>query len=151
MAKQLVDYVYKQMTIEDLYTMRPQIDQWSEKDCALWLWATSPKLDLAMELMKRWGFEYKTSMVWNKVRPYLGYYVNPIHEFLLIGGRGKSTPTISHKARNAIHSVQTMQFKDIIDTLYPDYQKLELFARHPEPRPNWTFWGDEAAIITNKK
>jgi len=44
-------------------------------DCVLFMWATSPKVPEALELMEAWGFEYKTCMVWEKDKIGMGYWI----------------------------------------------------------------------------
>jgi N6-adenosine-specific RNA methylase IME4 len=51
---------YPTMTAADLHALRPRIDEWAERDCALFLWATPPALPEAMELVAAWGFVYTT-------------------------------------------------------------------------------------------
>jgi hypothetical protein len=51
---------YKTMTAQALHALRPRIDEWAAKDCALFLWATPPALPEAMDLISAWGFIYTT-------------------------------------------------------------------------------------------
>ena len=43
------------------------INELADKDCILWLWATVPLLPEALEVMKAWGFKYKTTIFWRKI------------------------------------------------------------------------------------
>ena len=124
------------------------------KDCVLYMWATSPKLADALLVLEAWGFKLKTTMVWDKERPYVGSYHNSRHELLLIGGHGKSAPRIARKGviavnsvlreRKTTHSRKPEQVYDLIDLLYPSLLKLELFARRPKVRKSWWYWGNQA-------
>lgn len=58
------------------------------KDAVLYLWATTAKLEDAFAVMKAWGFAYKSSMVWDKMKEGMGYWFRGQHEFLLVGVRG---------------------------------------------------------------
>ena len=58
-------------------------------DCALFLWATPPMLDAAIEVLKAWGFNYVTNSVWIKPEVGTGYWFRFRHEHLLLGIRGK--------------------------------------------------------------
>ena len=57
-------------------------------DCVLFLWATAPMLPEALEVMKAWGFTYKSRCVWVKDRPGTGYWFRDKAEELLVGVRG---------------------------------------------------------------
>ncbi len=58
---------YKTMSLTDLIAMKPQIDQWADKDCALCIWAVFPMLPEAFALLTAWGFKYRTiPFVWVK-------------------------------------------------------------------------------------
>jgi N6-adenosine-specific RNA methylase IME4 len=53
-------------------------------DSILFLWATAPKLAECMDVIKAWGFTYRTGLVWTKDKIGMGYYVRNQHEHLLI-------------------------------------------------------------------
>jgi hypothetical protein len=59
------------------------------KNCVLFLWATIPMLLDAHEVMKGWGFAYKSHVIWEKADLGAGYWVREQHELLLIGTRGR--------------------------------------------------------------
>ena len=138
---------YNSMSIEDLCAL--PINDIADKDAVLFLWITSPKLNLFLQLMEAWGFEYKTSFVWDKVKHNMGHYNSVRHEFLLIGGRGKSTPDLKRLYDSVItiersekHSEKPVEFFNIIDDLYQYGSRIELFARQAK-KENWYFWGNE--------
>jgi N6-adenosine-specific RNA methylase IME4 len=58
-------------------------------DCVLFLWATATMLPQAIEVMRAWGFTYKTCAVWSKDRIGTGYWFRNQHEILLVGTRGQ--------------------------------------------------------------
>jgi N6-adenosine-specific RNA methylase IME4 len=119
-----------------------------EDDCVLLLWATSPKLPEALKVMQAWGFTYKTCMVWVKDRIGMGYYARQRHELLLIGVKG-SPPVPTPEARpdsvvcapRGRHSEKPDRFAEIVEAMYPNASRVELFAR--KARPNWSAWGNE--------
>jgi N6-adenosine-specific RNA methylase IME4 len=145
---------YPSMPTEQLCAMGGWVRSLCAKDCVIYMWATSPKLADALLVMEAWGFTLKTTMVWDKERPYIGYYHNSQHELLLIGGRGRSAPKIARKAviavesvlreRKTAHSRKPEMVYEIIETLYPTLLKLELFARLPKVRRRWRYWGNQA-------
>ena len=119
-------------------------------DCTLFLWGTSPKLPWALEVMNAWGFDYKTCAVWVKDKIGMGYYFRQQHELLLVGGRGDSQlPEQSIRPSSVIyaprteHSAKPEQVYEVIETMYPEAARLELFARGE--RRGWTSWGHDVS------
>lgn len=142
------DKQYPSLTAEELAEL-PVADIAAE-DCALFLWTTSPKLNEVWPIIDAWGFAYKTSFVWDKVKHNFGYYNSVRHELLLVCGRGSSTPEVNKLfdsvvavERSPKHSEKPDEFRKIIETLYPSAKKVELFAR--SHRPGWDQWGDEVS------
>lgn len=116
-------------------------------DAVLFLWVTSPQLPAGLEVMRDWGFEYKESIVWDKVAHNFGYYFSMRHEFLLLGTRGSCLPendkligSVQTIRRSREHSRKPEKFRVIIDRLYPSGRRIELFARGEVP-PGWVAWG----------
>ncbi len=68
--------------------MRAPVAEVAADDSVLFMWATSPKLREAMQVVEAWGFDYKTCMVWVKDKIGMGYYARQQHELLLIAKRG---------------------------------------------------------------
>ena len=139
------DEHYDVMTNEDIYNMKvPAAD-----DCILFLWATAPKIKEALQTMEKWGFTYKTHLVWIKDKIGTGYYARNQHEDLLIGEKGnmpvpqeENRPSsIFYAARTNEHSKKPELVYELIEKMYPNRKYLELFARRE--RQNWTNWGKE--------
>lgn len=113
----------------------------------LFLWSPSPKVEEAMGIIKAWNFQYKTQVIWNKKTTGLGRNVRQMHEVLLIGKKGKY-PTPLYKPPSIIeerrtdHSRKPEKSYEIIERMYPEAKKIELFARFVYP--NWTGVGMEA-------
>jgi len=116
-------------------------------NAVLFLWVTSPKLYEAKEVINAWGFEYKTSMIWDKIKHNVGYYVSVRHEFLLICTRGSFLPQNKELHDSVVsiertkHSEKPEYFRKLICLLYPRGKKIELFAR--KKTKGWETWGDE--------
>ena len=137
---------YKTMTIDELCDL--PIADLTQPDAVLFLWVTSPKLEYAFDIIKAWGFKYKTSFIWDKVGHNFGYYNSVRHEFLLIAGKGSSTPdekklydSVVTIEKSKIHSEKPEYFREIIDFLYPVGNRIELFAR--SQHEGWDSWGAE--------
>mgnify|MGYP001603500783 CR=1 FL=1 len=145
---------YPVMDLEEIKEFGKKVKDLAANNCVLFMWITAPKLNWMNEVLEACGFEYKTNLIWDKIKPNLGHYSSVRHEILIIAGRGKCAPICDGKTIQSIDSVQSIEkssrhsekpdkFKDIIDMLYPDYKKIELFARKKEDRKNWSFWGNE--------
>jgi len=119
-------------------------------DSVLIMWSTSPKLAEAMRVIESWGFVYRTCMVWDKERIGMGYYARQQHELLLIAARGSlPVPEATNRPASVVrikrdeqHSAKPHEFYDIIEKMYPEYAKVELFARNQ--RDGWAAWGNQA-------
>jgi N6-adenosine-specific RNA methylase IME4 len=142
---------YPSMTIAELCTL--DVQALAADDAVLFLWVTSPLLGECWPVIKAWGFEYKTSLVWDKVEHNFGNYVSVRHELLLLCTRGSCLPdhptpmpdSVLSIPRSTVHSQKPEEFRALIDRLYDGDadQKIELFARAAVP--GWTVWGNEAA------
>jgi N6-adenosine-specific RNA methylase IME4 len=118
-------------------------------DSVLFLWATSPMLPQALEVMTAWGFAYKSSFVWIKPKAGTGYWNRNRHELLLVGTRGNipapamGTQWVSViEAPTGRHSEKPAAFYELIESYYPSLPRIELNAR--AARPGWHRWGNEA-------
>ena len=120
----------------------------------LYLWVPNALVLEGLEVMRRWGFTYKTNIVWYKVRKDggpdgrgVGFYFRNVTELILFGTRGnfrtlppgrrQTNIIVSQKRR---HSHKPDEQYGIIESCSPG-PFLELFCRHP--RVGWTAWGDE--------
>jgi N6-adenosine-specific RNA methylase IME4 len=124
----------------------------------LYLWVPNALLPCGLQVMKAWGFEYKTNIVWHKVRKDggpdgrgVGFYFRNTTELVLFGVRGKNARTLA-PGRRQVNIITTMkrehsrkpdELYDIIEACSPG-PFIELFARGPEPRTGWQPWGDQS-------
>ncbi|XEY15319.1 MT-A70 family methyltransferase (plasmid) [Azospirillum sp. HJ39] len=122
----------------------------------LYLWVPNALLPEGLQVMRSWGFEYKTNLVWHKLRKDggsdgrgVGFYFRNVTELLLFGVRGKKARTLDAGrtqvnylgTRKREHSRKPDEQYDLIEACSPG-PYLELFARGA--RPNWTVWGNQA-------
>jgi N6-adenosine-specific RNA methylase IME4/ParB-like chromosome segregation protein Spo0J len=142
---------YPTMTAEAICAL--SIVNLATPDAMLFLWAPAPLLTDALNIMTAWGFEYATSAVWVKDRLGMGVYVRQQHELLLIGKRGLGiVPHPSTLSSSVIaaprreHSRKPDEVYDLIERMYPELPKIELFAR--TVRPGWDAWGNEVGTET---
>lgn len=135
---------YPVMAIEELCRLEvPSAD-----NSVLFLWVTSPLLEDSFEIVNTWGFQYKTSFVWDKVKHNFGHYNSVRHELLLVCIKGQFPPvakklydSVITEERSARHSQKPKVVYEIIETLYPNGKYLELFSR--TKRDGWKMWGNE--------
>ena len=138
---------YDTMSVSEICSL--PVNEISEKDSVLFLWVTSPLLEDAFTVIKSWGFKYKTSFVWDKVKHNMGHYNSVRHEMLLIATKGSCTPdnktlydSVQSIERNDNHSEKPIEFLNIIDDLYNYGNKLEMFCRNIK-KDKWYGWGNE--------
>ena len=139
---------YPTMDLEQI-CMLP-VGEIAAPDSVLLLWTTSPKLAESMQVIDAWGFVYRTCMVWDKERMGMGYYARQQHELLLIATRGNlPVPEPAHRPASVVrirrdpeHSAKPTEFYALIERMYPEYDRIELFAR--SRREGWEAWGNQA-------
>ena len=137
---------YQSMDLLDIFNL-PQA-RLAATDCVLFLWCTSPTLEEAIQVINQWGFKYKASMVWDKVAHNVGHYVSVRHELLLIATKGqppkvpKLVDSVYVEERGE-HSRKPEYFRKLIDELYPDGKRIELFCRGRAAK-GWDAWGEQS-------
>lgn len=151
---------YKVMTLDDIKKL--PVKKISAPNSILFMWVTFPILDKSFEVMKAWGFEYKTcAFTWVKtnktanlkaldvdkdIRMNLGYYTRANAELCLLGRRGKTLERKDKGVRQVIisplreHSRKPDEAYDRIERLF-DGPYLEMFAR--TQRPGWDVFGNQ--------
>ena len=111
----------------------------------LYLWTTNSFLEDALLLIRIWGFEFKSSLIWVKPQIGCGNYFRNAHEFLLLGVKGnltfadKSLKSWIEADRKA-HSEKPECVREMIEKASPG-PYLELFGR--KPVDDWLVWGNE--------
>jgi len=146
---------YPTMTTEKICELKVP----ASKDAILFLWATNPKLEDALKVIKAWGFEYKTNMVWVKAvtskddqiiknQIGTGYYFRGQHELLLVAKKGNISPPDEPDRCTSVlivpreeHSRKPDVVYEIIENMYPNGKYLELFAT--SERKGWVAWGNK--------
>ena len=143
-ASRKIENQYRTMNIRDIGDLVIP----SDKSSVLYLWSTAPKLKEALEVMEKWGFEYKTNCCWDKKIIGMGYWFRNQHELLLVGTRGGFKPPNPDKRISSVfrskrekHSKKPDAIRDLINDWFPGMSKLELFCRYPDK--HWTSWGNE--------
>jgi len=135
---------YGTMSLSDIC----DLDVPAATDAVLYLWTTAPKLREAFQVIDAWGFEYVTGAVWDKQQIGMGYWFRGQHEHLLVAKRGDISPPGTDARRSSVisvergeHSAKPSDVYDLIESAFPQRDRLELFAR--DGRTGWDAWGDE--------
>ena len=103
-----------------------------------------------MQVIESWGFVYRTCAVWDKEKIGMGYYFRQQHELLLVATKGSpGTPEPQDRVSSVIrqtrgiHSAKPDIFYELLESMYPDSTKLELFSRRS--RDGWSAWGNQTS------
>jgi N6-adenosine-specific RNA methylase IME4 len=122
----------------------------------LYLWVPNALLPEGLAVLSAWGFNYKSNIVWSKIRKDggpdgrgVGFYFRNVTELLLFGTRGKNVRTLQPgrtqvnmiATRKREHSRKPDEQYDLITACSPG-PHLEMFARGA--RPGWAVWGNQA-------
>jgi N6-adenosine-specific RNA methylase IME4 len=143
---------YRTMSIEEICRL-PVAAHAADKS-HLYLWVPNALLPWGLRVLEAWGFQYKSNIVWYKVRKDggpdgrgVGFYFRNVTELVLFGVRGQMRTLNPGRrqvnlfnTRKEEHSKKPNELYQIIEACSPG-PYLELFAR--ERMPRWTQWGDE--------
>ena len=145
---------YNTMTLEDIKQL--PVNEAADEKCHLYLWVPNALLPEGLEVMKAWGFAYKTNIIWEKVRKDgmpdgrgVGFYFRNVTEVLLFGIKGDKNRTLQAgrsqvniiRSQKREHSRKPDEFVSLIENC-SSAPYLELFARGN--RENWDMWGNQA-------
>lgn len=145
---------YGTMTLDQIMAL--PVAQLADETAHLYLWVPNALLPDGLRVMEAWGFQYKSNLVWHKVRKDggsdgrgVGFYFRNVTELVLFGIRGKNARTLAPGRRQVNllatmkreHSRKPDEFYDIVESCSSG-PYLELFARGP--RKGWSVWGDQA-------
>jgi N6-adenosine-specific RNA methylase IME4 len=146
---------YVTMTTQDILEL--PVAQLAKPRSHLYLWVPNALILDGLEVMRRWGFTYKTQLVWYKIRKDggpdgrgVGFYFRNVTELVLFGVRGKNNRTLAAGRRQVnLISSRKREHSRKPDELYPIIEScsqgpfLELFARYK--RRGWLAWGNEVS------
>lgn len=144
---------YTTLTLEEIKAI--PVEDVVEEPSHLYLWVPNALLPEGLEVLSAWGFQYKSNIVWHKIRKDggpdgrgVGFYFRNVTELVLFGVRGKNARTLQ-PGRSQVNFLATRKREHSRkpDELYPLIEAcspgpyLELFARGQ--RPGWRQWGNE--------
>jgi N6-adenosine-specific RNA methylase IME4 len=143
---------YETMKLDEICSL--PVNQHAADPSHLYLWVPNALLEDGLQVMKAWGFTYKSNIIWYKIRKDggpdgrgVGFYFRNVTEIVLFGIKGKMrtlqpgrTQVNLLATRKTEHSRKPPEMAKIIEDCSPG-PYLELFAR--EKVPGWTQWGNE--------
>lgn len=145
---------YETMKLDEIKQL--PVSQVADDKSHLYLWVPNALLPEGLEVMKAWGFEYKTNIIWEKVRKDgmpdgrgVGFYFRNVTEMLLFGIKGNNNRTLD-AGRSQVNLVRSIKREHSRkpDEIIPLIEScssapyLELFARGD--RRGWDMWGNQA-------
>ncbi len=146
---------YRTLSFEEIQALPVANLMADQSHC--YLWVPNALLPYGLATLKAWGFEYKTNLIWHKVRKDggsdgrgVGFYFRNVTEIILFGVRGKNVRTLPPgrsqvnliASRKREHSRKPDEQYDLIESCsWGPY--LELFGRGT--REGWTVWGNQSA------
>ena len=148
---------YSTMTLPEISAM--PVSDHTAAMCHLYLWVPNALIPEGLSVLSAWGFTYKTTLTWYKVRKDggpdgrgVGFYFRNVTEAILFGVRGKNPRTLAAGRRQVnLISTRKREHSRKPDELYPIIEacspgpRLELFAR--SRRDGWTSHGDELESV----
>jgi len=144
---------YDTMTLSEIMAL--PVAEIVEEPAHCYLWVPNALLPEGIEVLRAWGFAYKTALIWHKVRKDggsdgrgVGFYYRNVTENILFGVRGRKARTLAPgrrqtnliASRKREHSRKPDELYPIIEACSPG-PYLELFARRR--RSEWASWGLE--------
>ncbi len=133
------------MTLEELSAL--PIQNICGDECVLFVWVSATQLASGLELIRRWGFQYRTGAVWDQRKVSGGSYFRTRHEHLLLATRGDpKTPNAANRSPSVIVAPRVTRNEKpdaayrLVERMYPNSKKLELFAR--KQRRGWATYGN---------
>lgn len=145
---------YGTMELEEIMAL--PVNEHAKDTAHLYLWVPNALLPEGLKVMQAWGFNYKSNIVWHKLRKDggsdgrgVGFYFRNVTELVLFGVKGKNARTLQ-PGRTQVnylgtqkreHSRKPDEFYDIVESCSPG-PYLELFARGT--RKGWAAWGNQA-------
>lgn len=148
-----IENQYPTMALDEICAL--PVSEIAHSDCVLFMWTTSPKLEESMQVIAAWGFTYKTCAVWDKQKIGMGYYFRQRHELLLVATKGAPPAPLPSARPDSVfsfprgeHSSKPQEVAQLIEAMYPDFEKIEMFCR--APRHGWAVWGNQSAAHIQK-
>ena len=154
-------YRYPTLTLQEIQEI--PVQSCTLEPAHLYLWVPNALIFEGLEVIKAWGFSYKTNLVWHKIRrdgcsdgSGVGFYFRNVTELVLFGVKGKSARTLDAgrtqvnliPSQKREHSRKPDELYDLIERCSRE-KHLELFAR--TRREGWEQWGNQLDHVDDYK
>lgn len=148
------DLDYATMSVEQCFLVQDEFFNRAAEKHNVFMWAIDKYLHEIQVEMERRGYKLHARLIWDKtngVAP--AFTVRFAHEYLLWfykpgkilmprqEARGTYTTVLREPATK--HSKKPTCAYEMLEDMFPDAQKIELFARNT--RPGWDSWGKEVS------
>ncbi len=145
---------YPTMNLDDICAL--PVSEVAADTAHLYMWVPNALLPDGLRVMQEWGFQYKSNLIWHKIRKDggsdgrgVGFYFRNVTEIILFGVRGKNARTLAPgrrqvnmiETRKREHSRKPDEQYDLVEACSTG-PYLELFARGE--REGWAVWGNQA-------
>ncbi|MCF8262569.1 MAG: hypothetical protein K9J12_17465 [Melioribacteraceae bacterium] len=143
---------YQTLSLQEILDI--PVNSVADETCHLYLWVPNALLAEGLETMKKWGFTYKTNLIWYKIRKDggpdgrgVGFYFRNVTEMILFGIKGRMRTQKPGRSQVNIISTRKREHSRKPDELYNIIEEcspgpyLELFSRGK--RENWDVWGNQ--------
>ncbi len=151
---------YKCLGLDDIkaFVLPPQVVR--APDAVLFLWRVSAMQAEAIDVARAWGFSPYGELVWQKMTKHglkhfgMGHIFRQSHETCLVAVRGRVRPAVRNErstfeARVGVHSEKPEAFYRLVERLYPDAHRYEIFSRRP--RVGWAQYGDQLGSLEHEQ
>lgn len=150
-----VNFMYPTLNLTEIKKL--PVNELAAENALCALWVPSAFLKAGLDVLEAWGFEYKQLWIWGKTSKNnplklafgMGRLARNCHEPCLIGIKGKYTKFLQDRSQRNVfmhpslkHSQKPESIQTSLDKMFPDWEKLEIFARRD--RSGWTCIGNEA-------
>jgi len=139
-----IENQYPTMSHEELLSLEIPADE----NCVMFMWTTAPKLVESIDLLKAWGFVYKSHAIWDKDKIGMGYWFRGQHELLLVATKGDVSPPLPEYRISSVikqprgkHSKKPEMLYEYLKKAFPHLSKIEMFAR--QRVDGFSLWGNE--------
>jgi N6-adenosine-specific RNA methylase IME4 len=139
---------YPTMTLAQINTLGPKIQNLMHDDCIVWFWTTNYHMRFAFDALDAWGLQPRTILTWVKDRMGLGDWLRSQTEHCIMAIRGSPTVTLTNQTTvlhgpMRAHSQKPVEFYNFVESLCPASRFADIFSRY-QHNDKWDCHGNDA-------